>query len=250
MAKVANDVFNIGLTDRDIVAMTTRTAARIVKWDALVGSLSAGKRADFMVLAAPGTTADPYGSLINARETDLVLLIIDGQPVLGTSALMSALGQTGETVQLRSATRIVNYGAGDPRLPALTFAQAQAAMADALSRLPTLLADEAAGRGVSGHVLAAAARPRLRLALDEEPASGVAQRHRSQGLTALRPRLPLDGQPTGPDVVWSAATKPPPLKPLLLDPPSVADDPNYGAILQAQANIPPAIKAGLKSFYG
>ena len=239
VAKVANDVFNIGLTDRDIVAMTTSTAARIVKWDALIGSLSAGKRADFAVLAAPGATADPYGSLIKARETDLVLLIIDGQPVLGTAALMSALGQTGETVALGSATRIVNYGAGDPRLPALTFAQAKAAMTDALSRLPTLLADEDAGRGVSGHVLAGVARPRLRLALDEEPASGVAQ----------RPRLPLNGQPTGPDAMWSAATKPPPLKPLQLDPPSVADDPNYGAMLQAQANIPPAIKAGLKSYY-
>jgi hypothetical protein len=54
-----------------------------------------------------------------------VLLMIDGQPVLGTAALMSALGQTGETVQLGSATRIINYGAGDPRLPPLTFAEAK-----------------------------------------------------------------------------------------------------------------------------
>ena len=113
-------------------------------------------------------------------------------------------------------------------------------MTDALSRLPTLLADEDAGRGVSGHVLAGVARPRLQLALDEEPASGVAQ----------RPRLPLNGQPTGPDAMWSAATKPLPLKALPLDPPSVADDSNYGAVLQAQANIPAAIKAGLESYYG
>jgi hypothetical protein len=30
----------------------------------------------------------------------------------------------------------------------------------------------------------------------------------------------------------------------------VTDDPNYGAILQSQTNIPPAIKAGLKAYYG
>jgi hypothetical protein len=40
---------------------------------------------------------------------------------------MSAFGQTGETIQLGSATRVINYGAGDPRLPALTFAESKAA---------------------------------------------------------------------------------------------------------------------------
>jgi 5-methylthioadenosine/S-adenosylhomocysteine deaminase len=114
-------------------------------------------------------------------------------------------------------------------------------MADALSRLPTLLDDEREGRGVSGHRLAAAERPKLRLALDEEHSGGF----------ALRPRLPFNGKPTGPDAAWSVAAKPPPpLKALPLDPATVTDDPNYGAILQAQPNIPPAIKAGLKAYYG
>lgn len=239
VAKIANDVLDIGLADQDIVAMVTSTPARIVKWDGLVGSVSAGKRADFIVIAAPAS-ADPYGSLINARETDLILLVIDGQPVLGTAALMSALGETGETVRLGSTTRIINYGAGDPRLPPLTFAQAKSAMADALSRLPTLLDDEKEGRGVAGHTLAAPVGPQLRLALDEEHSGGF----------ALRPRLPFNGRPTGPDAAFTAAAKPLPLRALPLDPPTVTDDPNYGAILQAQTNIPPAIKAGLKSYYG
>ncbi len=239
VAKVANDVFDIGLADADIVAMVTSTAARIVKWDALLGSVSPGKRADFTVIAAP-PSADPYASLVNAKETDLALLMIDGQPVLATAALISAFGQAGETVALGSTARVVNYGAGDPRLPALTFAEAKAAMADALARLPTLLKDEAEGRGVAGERLAAATRPQLRLALHEEHASGL----------ALRPRLPLDGKPTGPDAAFTATTKPVPLKALPLDPPTLTDDPNYGAILQAQANIPPAIKTGLKFYYG
>ena len=240
VAKVADDVLGIGLADQDIVAMVTSTAARIVKWDGLVGSIAAGKRADFTVIAAPAA-ADPYASIINARETDLVLLMIDGQAVLGTAPLMSALGQSGETVPLGNTTRVINYGPGDPRLPMLSFEEARAAMADALSRLPTLLEDERAGRGVSGQSLVAPTRPQLRLALNEEHLGGF----------ALRPRLPFHGRPTGPDAALHAAAAPtPPLKAVPLDPPTVTDDPNYAAALQAQANIPAAIKAGLQSFYG
>ena len=240
VAKVASDVLGIGLADRDIVAMVTSTPARIVKWDGLVGSIAAGKRADFTVVAAPAG-ADPYASLINARESDLVLLMIDGQAVLGTAPLMSALGQSGETIPLGGTTRVVNYGSGDPRLPMLSFEEARAAMADALSRLPTLLEDERAGRGVCGHSLVASSGPQLRLALNEEHRGGL----------ALRPRLPFHGTPTGPDAALHAAAAPtPPLKAVPLDPPTVTDDANYAAALQAQANIPGAIKAALQSFYG
>jgi len=240
VAKTANDVLGLGLADKDIVAMVTSTAAQIVKWDALIGSIAAGKRADFTVFASPAA-ADPYLSVINARETDLMLLLIDGQAMLGTAALMAAMGRSGESLKLGTATRVINYGGGDPRVPTLTFAEAKAAMADALSRLPTLLNDEKAGKGLSGRSLAATAPPAPRLALDEEHLSGY----------ALRPRLPFHGKPTGPDTeVDMAAKSPALLKSLPLDPPCVADDPKYGAILQAQLNIPAAIKAGLKSYYG
>ena len=36
---------------------------------------------------------------------------------------------------------------------------------------------------------------------------------------------------------------------LIFDPVSVADDLNYAKTLQAQRNLPPAIKEGLKAFY-
>jgi hypothetical protein len=114
-------------------------------------------------------------------------------------------------------------------------------LADALQRLPHLLADEAAGRGV-GHRALAARAPQWRLALDEELPTGF----------ALRPRLPLGGQPTGPDASLDrtvAAVSAKPLEPLPLDPVSVADDVNYATILQAQRNLSPAIKAGLKALY-
>ncbi len=239
VAKIANEVLRLGLADEDIVAMVTSTAARIIKWDALVGSIAAGKRADLTVIAA-ASAADPYSSLIGAGETDLLLLMVDGRPVLGTSPLMSSLAQPGESIKLGSATRVINYGAGDPRVPTLTFAETQAAMTDALSRLPTLLKDEQAGRGASGVSLAAASQPTLRLGLDEEQRSGYAQ----------RARLPLLGAATGPDAALNLAPQPlAPLTALPVDPPAVADDPHYGARLLAQLNVPAAIKEGLKPYY-
>ena len=69
---------------------------------------------------------------------------------------------------------------------------------------------------------------------------------------ALRPRLPLDGQPTGPDAVLDrtvAAVSAKPLEPLPLDPVSVADDVNYAKMLQTQRNLRLEIKEGLKAFY-
>jgi 5-methylthioadenosine/S-adenosylhomocysteine deaminase len=240
VAHVTNQELGLGLTNQDIVAMVTSTAARIIKWDALVGSIAAGKRADFTVIAGK-SSADPYLSLIEAAESDLHLTVIDGQPVVGTTAIMAAFNQSGEAVKLGSTTRVINYGAGDPRVPKLTFAQAQASMKDALGRLPTLLADEAKGHGVMSHALTNATSPaKLHLALDEEHDSGFAQR-----LT-----LPLHGKPTGPDAAATPAAKAPVvLIPLTLDPVAVADDAQYGKRLQGQMNIPPAIKTALKAYY-
>ena len=238
VAKVASSVRGYGLTDQDIVAMVTSIPARIVKWNALVGSLAQGMRADFTVVGS--SAADPYSTLVEARETDLVLVIIDGNAVIGTKNLMGALGQNGEPIPLGTQTRVVNYGTGDPRIPTLTFAQAKAAMADALNRLPTLLEDEKAGKGVLKAKLAPGSRPALRLALDEEHHGGF----------ALRPELPFHGKPTGPGPALALAARVPVvLKPLPLDPPAVADDPHYGAAIQAERNIPAAIKNGLKTYF-
>ena len=238
VAMIANSVNGIGLADRDLVAMATAVPASIVKWGAWIGSLSAGKRADLLVVDAPASS-DPYGSLLHARETDVRLVMIDGRAVVGLKALMTALGQTGEEVPLGSQTRVIDYGPGDPRIPSVTFAEAQAALADALHRIPTLLEDEKAGHGLSGRRLAsAAAAPQLRLALDEQHGAGF----------ALRPRLPFGDKLTGPDAE-AAPAAPAPLKALKLDPVAVADDPGYGALLQGQINIPAAIKSALKSIY-
>jgi 5-methylthioadenosine/S-adenosylhomocysteine deaminase len=240
VARAASDVLGIGLTDRDIVAMVTSAPARIVRWDRLVGSIAAGKRADFTVIAATAG-ADPYASLVQARETDMTLLMIDGQPVLGAPALMSALGAAGETIRLGAAARVVNFGAGDPRVPKVTFAEARAATADALSRLPTLLHDEKKGQGVAGHALAghAPGAARLRLALHEEHLSGC----------VLRTRLPVQGKPTGPDAAPADVAAAVSALAVPLDPVAVAEDAGYGDKLEKLANLPDGIRSELKRYF-
>jgi cytosine/adenosine deaminase-related metal-dependent hydrolase len=239
IAKTVNQVGQLGLTDRDLVAMATRLPASIVKWGKLVGSLEPGKRADLIVVDIP-SGADLYAGLIAARETDIQLVMINGRPVVGTSTMMAALGANGEQLTIGGRSRVIDYGPGDPKVPVVTYAEARASLADALQRLPHLISDEATGRGAGNRALRAG-EPQWRLALDEQLPTGF----------ALRPRLPLAGNLTGPDLSLDRAAAPPtkPLEPLPLDPVSVADDANYAQALLAQRNLSPEIKAGLKAFY-
>ena len=184
--------------------------------------------------------ADAYSGLIRARETDIQLVMINGRAVVGTPGVMGSLGVTGERLTIGGKRRMIDYGPGDPKVPSVTFAVARVALADALQRLPHLLADEATGRGVGRQPVAARA-PEWRLALDEQLPTGF----------ALRPRLPFAGQPTGPDISLDrtpAALAAVPLEPVPLDPVS-ADDPGYTEALQAQKNLNSAIKEALKAFY-
>src|SRR6516164_8897886 len=82
VAKTVSDAGGLGLSDRDLAAMVTRTPASIVKWGALVGSLESGKRADLIIVDAP-PGADVYTGLISARETNVQLVVIDGKAVVG-----------------------------------------------------------------------------------------------------------------------------------------------------------------------
>jgi hypothetical protein len=56
-------------------------------------------------------------------------------------------------------------------------------------------------------------------------------------------------EPTGPDALLDRTLAAIPLEPVALDPVSVADDSGYANNLQAQRNLPAAIKEALKTFY-
>ena len=97
-------------TARDIVSMATREAAAILKWQAALGTLERGKRADLLVIE--GATGDPYEALIKAKETSIRLVMINGIARYGTPALMKALGPDGETLRVGGRERTAVPPAG------------------------------------------------------------------------------------------------------------------------------------------
>ena len=69
-------------TPRELVAMATINPARMLKWDAAVGSIEPGKRADMVVV--DGRSGDPYEHLLKARESAITLVVVDGRPATGS----------------------------------------------------------------------------------------------------------------------------------------------------------------------
>ena len=223
----------LGLADRDVLAMATRTAADILGWGEHLGSLEPGKLADLVVVS--GKTGDPWGHFFTAKETDIALVVIGGTPRFGTAALMKTLGVRGERFKVGGKARMADWNdpAGDPDVERYTLAEAKAVLTEVLRKLPKLRANEAKGLGARMSLLSAA--PKVRLVLDEQEDSGF----------DLRPRLGLHGASTGFTSPRLAAAPKKPLVALRLDPLTVADDPDFIPAIKKQNNLPAFLKRGL-----
>jgi cytosine/adenosine deaminase-related metal-dependent hydrolase len=77
------------LTDLQIVAMVTTAPAKTLNWCNLLGSLRAGLFADLAVI--DGDTAIPYRALIDATKEDVLLTVVDGDPLYGLPDLLATL---------------------------------------------------------------------------------------------------------------------------------------------------------------
>ncbi|HTP29312.1 MAG TPA: amidohydrolase family protein, partial [Anaeromyxobacteraceae bacterium] len=148
----------------ELGVMATRTAAQILGWDKVVGTLEAGKYADFVVAAI--SSADPWPGLIQMKELDVQLVGIGGVPRFGHPDLMSALSADGEHVTVGGKWRVLYATDTDPEVPTLSFAQASAMLAQSLKSLPGLV------NGTDAPLARALARfrptgPQWTLALDE-----------------------------------------------------------------------------------
>jgi 5-methylthioadenosine/S-adenosylhomocysteine deaminase len=170
---------------RDLLAMATRDAASILKWDKTLGSLQPGKRADLIVVGAKG--GDPYEALIRAKETAIRLVMINGIARYGMPALMGRLGAAGVSIGVGGKARriFLDQLTGDPDVSSVSLGQARSILRTALRRIP-LLARELERPKPKSTTRSALDEPEpvvWSLALDEIQATGV----------ELRPRLPLDG---------------------------------------------------------
>ncbi|XXF77942.1 amidohydrolase family protein [Myxococcaceae bacterium GXIMD 01537] len=241
VARAASEAMGLGLSDRDLVAMATRDAAAILKWDGALGSLEPGKRADLLVLE--GTSADPYAALINAREDAVRLVMIGGEARYGDATLMAGLAEDTEPLTVGGAPRALALrdATADPAVAVLTLAEARARLTDALARLPELaLSLEQRGPELMHAVNPLEDGPPVWfLALDELRDTG----------TDVRPHLPMpSGEPSGASLEVARAAQPLStlVRPMTLDALSIADDSDYAQRLLAQRNLPEPVREALR----
>jgi cytosine/adenosine deaminase-related metal-dependent hydrolase len=132
-------------TPKEIVEMTTINPARIAKWNALLGSIGAGKRADLLVVngQCKGPESDEdYMRLIRARETSITLVVIDGVPRVGQVGLMNRFTGPTEDLTIKRSRRKLNLhqDTADELVGALTLEEAIDRLETAMADLPQLAA--------------------------------------------------------------------------------------------------------------
>lgn len=236
-AKAYSDVNGGIFSVEELVAMATRVAASLLRWDSKVGTLEAGKLADLLVVR--GKASAPYDSLINASETDIQLLMIGGVRRFGVSALMKGASPELEEITIGGQKRKLNLWTeappdDEPHLEQLTLAEATSRLKSALAGLGEL-------HPAAPHLrsMAMAMNEGWRLALDEVEDTGMEMRE----LVGLRRSAAAAG------VTRPAAPTPPKLSPIALDALTVADDPGFLKAIKKQANLPTAFAKTLVDFY-
>ena len=208
----------------DLVRMATINAAEILGWEAALGTIEPGKRAD--LLAVNGKTGDPFMQLIEARETSITLVVIDGIPRVGQPRLMNRFElDAPEDLRVGSSQRVLHLAQDEvhPLVQGLTLEKATRDLEDALARLPELATavDNALLAGLdAGSAGSPLSFVRLDLELDDEP------------LAAMAGSLADD------------------VFPMELEAITVADDPTFLPKMVAARNLPEFIKENLPGLYG
>ncbi|MET9061136.1 amidohydrolase family protein [Streptomyces antibioticus] len=239
-AQLASAAAGTVFTDRELVAMATRDAATMLRWHEAVGSLTPGRHADIVVIR--GQDDDPYTSLVNARDRDITLVLINGVARYGMTELMERLTPDTSLLEQLPAHALadrslhLHHPSADPLVGDLTLAEATAHLTDVLAELP-LLASRVEKLRMDRLIDDA---PVWRLALDEIAPTG----------SELRPRLPLlhtrTRIPSGPTVAGGRLLVSS-LDSLTLDALTASTDTTFLDGLEAQSNLPETFGSRLRA---
>ena len=216
-------------TPEELVQMATINGAKILKWDHALGSIEKGKRADFVVFN--GRRGDPFMQVMDARETSITLIVIDGTPRLGQRSLMKkfkAEESLFEPLTIGSSSRYLYLDQEDvhPLIQDLSFNEARTRLRGALADLP-----------------------RLATRYDQQTASGLFSG--STDAQGLQWRMAHDFEED--DLTFESAAKPMSYyvtEALALEGITVPDDKRFFVNLMGARNLPEYIKRGLPPLYG
>lgn len=229
-------------SDREILALATNNAARILKWDGVIGSIVPGKRADLLVVT--GRRGDPYQRLLGAKETSIALVVINGIPRYGQPRLLNQFTNESEPLRVGHSLRslYLKQDTADPVVGALTLQAASERLSTAMRDLPALARRLETPEIAAEFVGLESEEPRWYLVLDHNELPGE----------SFRPHLPIGpaGISTGLLATPEAAE---PLSevlaPIALDQLTVVDDADFLDRMGRQRNLPDFIKAGLQDLY-
>jgi 5-methylthioadenosine/S-adenosylhomocysteine deaminase len=201
------------LKPQEICAMATCNPAEALGWSDKLGRLTPGLHGDFVAMRDRGE--DPYRTLIDSTERDVLLVAINGYPMYGTDGLMQAAAAVSPEPIAVSPALSRTISLRDPRIPGADM------------RWPDILkALEAARKSPSQARAAAAARE--------------GGEHK---LIALRPDKPWDDPLDHPELVQELDRVQIPE----LD--ALTHDKAYFDRI-AQATIPGHELGGLRKYYG
>lgn len=264
VAKAWSDLKGGLFTARELVAMATINPARMLKWDAVLGSLAPDRFADVLILR--GKSGDPYEQLLKALEDDIALVIINGVPRFGDATLMAKAATQivpDATVKLEKrkfagASMAFNFVplAPDPLISQVPLAEAQQRLTQGLHDLPDLasgLADPVIASGLLGVLGGTADDPTIRrwvLALDNEPegsslALGGTERPLAPWENARGQQTPFGGDALAVNAAAAAN-----LVSMELDPLSVVEDGDYFERLGRQITLPAGLAAAIARLHG
>jgi 5-methylthioadenosine/S-adenosylhomocysteine deaminase len=141
--KIAKHVSDHGggvFTNKELVAAVTRVPATMLGWASHVGRIAPGKTADILVLDKVG--GDPYCNLIDADESNVVAVIIDGRPRVGRGIIIDPSTPGVELLHIAQQDLVLDIveANGHP-LGGFTLGNAIAKMTQALANLPEVAKD-------------------------------------------------------------------------------------------------------------
>jgi 5-methylthioadenosine/S-adenosylhomocysteine deaminase len=171
VARLHSDASQWGLSDADLVQMVTCLPGDVLAraWRQPVGRLVPGALGDLVVVDQRG--ADPWTSLVTARERDVQLVVVGGRPVWGASDVMSSAGAVHTTaVRLGSVSKRVSLVRPDDATRTWTWtdvlASLDAVRANAAQTPPSGPAGSATGPGAAHHSADPPGTPPIAIALD------------------------------------------------------------------------------------